>query len=298
MTSHSVGEHLSGFVAIVGRPNTGKSTLVNAMVGTKVAITSSKPQTTRRTLRGIVRRPGLELVLVDTPGVHRPRTLLGERLNDAVAEAVTDVDAIIVCLPADEGVGPGDRHILASLPRGVPVVAAVTKADLVPRRNQLAERLVEVDATANWTAIVPVSATSGFQVEELVQAVGEHMPPGPDFFPDGEASDAPLEVALAEIIREAALEDLRDEMPHSLAVVVEEVDDEGRAVIVRATVFVERESQKGIVIGKGGAQLRRVQGRARRAMVELLGRPARLDLHVKVAKDWQRDPKLLGRLGL
>jgi len=289
----------SGFVAIVGRPNAGKSTLVNALVGEKVAITSARPQTTRRSIRGIVRRDGFELVLVDTPGLHRPRTLLGERLNTVVDEAVEDVDVVVLCLPADEAVGPGDRFIAARLPQGVPRVAAVTKADLV-RPERLAAKLVAVDAMGGWADIVPVSAVQGYQVEELCALLGARMPAGPDLYPGGENSDQPLAVRVADLVREAALGDLRDEMPHSVAVDVEDIERREPAEagwVVRAAVFVERDSQKGIMIGKGGSRLRAVGTQARREIEALLGGPVYLDLRVKVAKDWQRDPKKLDKLG-
>ncbi|MDR1427048.1 MAG: GTPase Era [Bifidobacteriaceae bacterium] len=292
-------EHRSGFVALVGRPNTGKSTLTNAMVGTKVAITSSRPQTTRRTIRGIVRRRGFQIVLVDTPGLHRPRTLLGERLNAVVSGEIDEVDAIVLCLPADEAIGPGDRFIAAHLPARVPRIAAVTKADSV-RREAMVVKLAGVAQLDGFTDIVPVSAVTGYQVEELVTLLGERMPHGPDLYPDGEVSDQPPELMVAELVREAALEGLRDEMPHSVAVEVEEMvprEEPHRGLAVRVTVYVERSSQKGIMIGKGGARLKTVGIRARREIEALLAERVYLDLHVKVAKDWQSDPKQLARLG-
>jgi GTP-binding protein Era len=293
--------HRSGFACLVGRPNAGKSTLTNALVGQKVAITSSRPQTTRHTVRGIVHRPDAQLVLVDTPGLHRPRTLLGQRLNDLVLETLSEVDVLGFCLPADQKVGPGDRFIaeqLATVPR-TPVVALVTKADLVDR-GRLAEHLVAVDALGSWADVVPVSATEGYQVDVVADVLVSHLPAGPPLYPEGELTDEPEAVMVAELVREAALEGVRDELPHSLAVVVEEmVPREGRDDLldVRVHLFVERDSQKGIVIGRGGARLREVGSRARHQIEALLGTKVFLDLHVKVAKDWQRDPKQLARLG-
>ncbi len=305
----------SGFAAIVGRPNAGKSTLTNALVGQKVAITSSRPQTTRHTIRGIVHRDDAQLVLVDTPGLHRPRTLLGQRLNDLVAETLAEVDLVVFCLPADQKVGPGDRFIAQQLGnlrlgpdgrrrRGPKVVAVVTKADLADR-EALALHLLSVqrlgETVGEWDDIVPVSAASGYQVEALGDVLLGLLPEGPPMYPDGELTDEPELVMVAELIREAALEGVRDELPHSLAVVVEEMEArEGRhdgLVDVRVNLFVERDSQKGIIIGKQGARLREVGTTAREGISKLLGVPVFLDLHVKVAKDWQRDPKQLRRLG-
>jgi GTP-binding protein Era len=297
--SSKAAEHRSGFVALVGRPNTGKSTLANAMVGGKVAITSSKPQTTRRTIRGIVRREGYQVVLVDTPGWHKPRNLLGERLNSLVNDTMGEVDCVVMCLPATDVLGPGDRFIMQHLPDGVARVAAVTKVDLVDA-GTLAERLEAVAAADNWDDIVPVSGVTGFQVDVLTDLLGARMPEGPELYPDGEMSDMPLDLQVADLVREAALEDLHDEMPHSVAVSVDEItdrDDDRPGKVVRVSIYVERDSQKGIMIGKGGARLKEVGTRARREVEALLGERVYLDLHVKVAKDWQRDPKQLERLG-
>ncbi|ASR54873.1 GTPase Era [Cellulomonas sp. PSBB021] len=299
----------SGFACFVGRPNAGKSTLTNALVGQKVAITSGRPQTTRHTIRGIVHRDDAQLVLVDTPGLHRPRTLLGERLNDLVKDTLTEVDVVGFCLPADQKVGPGDRFIAEQLTdmardgRGTPVVAVVTKADLVSRQR-LAEHLLAVQSLGDWADIVPVSAVGGYQVDVLADVLVGHLPAGPALYPDGELTDEPEDVMVAELVREAALEGVRDELPHSLAVVVEEIvpretpaADGTPMLDVRVNLYVERDSQKAIVIGRGGARLRDVGSEARRGIEVLLGARVYLDLHVKVAKDWQRDPKQLGRLG-
>lgn len=297
--------HRSGFACLVGRPNAGKSTLTNALVGQKVAITSGRPQTTRHTVRGIVHREDAQLVLVDTPGLHRPRTLLGERLNTLVRDTLTEVDVVGFCLPSDQKVGPGDRFIaeqLAQLGRRTPVVALATKADLVGKQR-LAEHLLAVSELGDWADVVPVSAESGYQVDVVERVLIGHLPPGPALYPEGELTDEPEAVMVAELVREAALEGVRDELPHSLAVVVDEIvprdvaEGETPMLDVRVHLFVERDSQKAIVIGKGGSRLRDVGTRARRGIEALLGSRVYLDLHVKVAKDWQRDPKLLGRLG-
>ncbi len=303
-------QHRSGFACFVGRPNTGKSTLTNALVGTKVAITSDRPQTTRHTIRGIVSRPGSQLVLVDTPGFHRPRTLLGERLNDLVRGTLAEVDVIGLCIPANERIGPGDRFIVSEMAkagRRTPAIAIVTKTDTVGKA-QLAQQLLAVHelgvySGAEFADIVPVSAVRGEQVDLLGDLLAARLPEGPVLYPDGNLTDSPELIMVAELIREAALEGVRDELPHSLAVVVEEmVPREGRGenspmLDVRAEVYVERDSQKGIVIGHQGARLRDVGTVARKQIEALLGTPIYLDLHVRVAKDWQRDPKQLRKLG-
>ena len=286
----------AGFVCVVGRPNTGKSTLTNALVGQKVAITSDRPETTRRVVRAIVNREGGQLILVDTPGLHRPRTLLGERLNDMVRDSLSDVDAIVMCLPADEATGPGDRFLLGLVSKLVSkkasIVAAVTKSDLVGRAA-LARRLQEVSELADFAEVVPVSAAKGERVELLASLLVERMPESPPLYPRDAVTDESEETLITELVREAALRDLRDELPHSLAVTIEEVVGDR----IHVNLHVERDSQKGIVIGRGGAQLKRIRVRARKAIERLLGRKVSLDLHVKVTKDWQRDPKKMGRLG-
>lgn len=303
LLSHTWPEDFrAGFVAVVGRPNAGKSTLTNALVGAKVAITSGRPETTRHSVRGVVHREDGQLVLVDTPGLHRPRTLLGERLNQMVHEALADVDVVVVCLPANEKVGPGDRFICShAFAAHAPVVAAVTKSDTITHAA-LGEKLLEVSQLGEFAAIVPCSGTTGSQVEDLSDVLAGLVPPSPPLYPRGAVSDEPDDVMVAELVREAALEGVRDELPHSLAVAVEEmVEREGRngkrTLAIHVNVYVERDSQKAIIIGRGGARLRDVGTRARREIEELLGRSVYLDLHVKVAKDWQRDPKQLGRLG-
>lgn len=299
-----MGEFRSGFVCLVGRPNTGKSTLTNALVGSKVAITSNRPQTTRHTIRGIVAREDFQIVLVDTPGLHRPRTLLGKRLNDLVRDTYSEVDVIALCIPADEAIGPGDRWIFEQIRAVAPkttLVVVVTKIDKVSK-DRVGAQLVAVNDLAgeHAAAIVPVSATTGEQMDVLVDVLAGQLEPGPAFYPDGELTDEPEEVLMAELIREAALEGVRDELPHSLAVVIDEVTPrEGRddLIDVHAILYVERDSQKGIVIGRGGARLKEVGTSARRQIEKLLGTKVYLDLRVKVAKNWQQDPKQLGRLG-
>ncbi len=298
-----MAEFHSGFVCLVGRPNTGKSTLTNALVGTKVAITSKRPQTTRHTIRGIVHRDNFQIILVDTPGLHRPRTLLGRRLNDLVRDTYAEVDVIGLCIPADEAIGPGDRWIVDQVRANAPkttLVAIVTKIDKVPK-NRVAAQLVAVsEMVGNSAEVVPVSATTGEQVDVLIGVLAAALPVGPAYYPGGELTDEPEEVLMAELIREAALEGVRDELPHSLAVIIDEVSSrEGRddLIDVHAVLFVERDSQKGIVIGKGGTRLREVGTAARCQIEKLLGTKVYLDLRVKVAKNWQSDPKQLGRLG-
>lgn len=300
----------SGFVSLVGRPNAGKSTLTNALVGQKVAITSSKPQTTRHTVRGIVHRPDAQLILIDTPGLHRPRTLLGERLNDVVHETWAEVDVIGVCIPADQRVGPGDKFLLGEildLARVPKLVAIATKTDLVGptrlREHLLTIAALEDEMGLTWEHIVPVSAVKGEQVEDVADCLISQLPEGPAYYPDGDVTDEPTETLVGELIREAALEGVRDELPHSIVVTVEEMGlregrpDDKPLLDVFANLIVERESQKGIMIGHRGSHLREVGQAARRQIAALLGTPVHLDLRVKVLKEWQRDPKHLNRLG-
>ena len=293
-------QHRSGFACVVGRPNAGKSTLLNALVGQKVAITSDRPQTTRHAVRGIVHRSDAQLIVVDTPGLHKPRTLLGERLNDIVRTTLAEVDVIVFCVPADEKVGPGDKFIAAELGRldKTPVIAVVTKTDAA-ERTEVAAQLLALSRLGEWAEIVPVSAVAGEQVDLLADLLVARLPVGPPLYLDGELTDEPDMVMVAELIREAALEGVREELPHSLAVVVEEMAQrEGKDLIdIHAVMYVERPSQKAIVIGSGGARLREVGTRARLQAEALLGSRVYLDLRVKVAKDWQRDPAQLRRLG-
>ena len=299
----------SGFASFVGRPNAGKSTLTNALVGRKIVITSDKPQTTRTVVRGIVHRDDAQLILVDTPGLHRPRTLLGERLNDLVRTTWAEVDVVAVSFPANEKIGPGDRFIVTELAkvRRTPKVAVATKIDLASA-GQIGQHLLDIaelgrETSTEWQEIVPVSAVAGDQVGLLADLLVGLMPEGPPLYPDGDLTDAPEEILAAELIREAALDGVRDELPHSIAVIVEEMGlREGRPedkplLDISANLYVERSSQKGIVIGRKGARLRQVGTNARHQIEALLGTPVFLDLHVKIAKDWQRDPKQLRKLG-
>jgi GTPase len=287
----------AGFACFVGRPNAGKSTLTNAIIGQKIAITSNRPQTTRHTIRGVLHQPDAQLVLVDTPGLHRPRTLLGERLNDLVRQTWSETDVIGLCLPADEDIGRGDRFITGEIAAlKATVLAVVTKIDKVDKAR-LTTQLLAVAELGEFADIVPVSATTGENLDELVDVMVGHLPASPQLYPDGMITDEPEQVLIAELIREAALEGVREELPHSIAVLVEEMIVEGRLTKVYAHIYVERASQKSIVIGAGGSRLKEVGTRARLQVEELLGTKVYLDLHVRVAKDWQRDPKQLRRLG-
>lgn len=324
----------SGFASLVGRPNAGKSTLTNAMVGQKVAITSNRPQTTRHTIRGIVHKDEYQLILVDTPGIHRPRTLLGERLNDLVASTLSQVDVLGFCIPANEKIGPGDRYIASQLvaSSNKPVVAIVTKADTVSS-EELREQLLAVEALGEevmsaeraarakraahrakqkgkgpkgkggWAAIIPVSAVKHFQVDAVADLLAQYTPLSPPLYPEGELTDEPEATLIAELVREAALEGAREELPHSIAVTVEEMEfREGRPednplLDVHVNLYVERESQKYIIIGKGGSNLRKIGTKAREQIEAMLGTRIYLNIHVKVAKEWQSDARALNRLG-
>lgn len=353
----------SGFASLVGRPNAGKSTLTNALVGQKVAITSNRPQTTRHTIRGIVHKDDYQLILVDTPGIHRPRTLLGERLNDLVAGTLSQVDVLGFCIPANEKIGPGDRYIASQLvaSSNKPVVAIVTKADTVnsdelreqllavealgeevmsAERDQRAKRAahraqkkggkggknapvpfakgsgpaakrrsgetsepIPVDGKGGWAAIIPVSAIQHFQVDAVADLLSQYVPLSPPLYPEGELTDEPEATLIGELVREAALEGAREELPHSIAVTVEEMEfREGRPadnplLDVHVNLYVERESQKYIIIGKGGSNLRKIGTKAREQIEAMLGTRVYLNIHVKVAKEWQSDPRALNRLG-
>mgnify|MGYP001498898375 CR=1 FL=1 len=287
----------AGFACFVGRPNAGKSTLTNAIVGAKIAITSSRPQTTRHVIRGVVNRENSQLILVDTPGLHRPRTLLGERLNDLVRQTWSEVDVVGLCIPANEPIGKGDRFIAGQIAGlRATVLAVVTKTDLVSKK-QLAKQLLAVTELGDFAEVVPVSAVEGYQVDLLVDLMCRYLPPSPQLYPDDMLTDEPEQVMVAELVREAALEGVRDELPHSIAVVVEEMIRRGKVTWIQANLYVERPSQKAIVIGTKGSRLKDVGMRARQEIEKLLGTKVYLDLHVKVAKDWQRDPRQLRKLG-
>jgi GTP-binding protein Era len=290
----------AGFVTFVGRPNVGKSTLTNALVGEKVAITSSKPQTTRRAIRGIVHREDGQLIIVDTPGMHRPRTLLGERLNSIVQDTLGEVDVIGLCLPANEKIGPGDKYIneqLDAFPRAKKV-AIVTKIDASSRPG-VAEQLQAVSELRDWDAIIPISSFDGVQLDILAKELVKLMPESKALYPEGAVTDESIESRIAELIREAALEGVQDELPHSIAVTLDDTieRDDKNLLEIYANLFVERDSQKGIIIGHGGERLQDVGARARAEIEKLVGKQVFLSLRVKVAKEWQRDAKQLGRLG-
>ena len=303
--------HRSGFVAVVGRPNVGKSTLMNALVGRPIAIASSRPETTRKAIRGIMTRPEAQVVLVDTPGIHRPRTLLGQRLNDVVESSLSDVDAIAFLLPADQAIGPGDRRILSRLRSEFarkdkdgkwlwrrPLIALVTKIDQL-NKGRLVDKLLEISAFADFSQIVPVSALESDNVGEVAQVLIDAMPEGPQLYPDDQLTEERPEDMIAEMVRGAYLEELDDELPHSLAVRVESIDPdpEGGRDTIHIGIYVERDSQKPIVIGRGAEHLVRVKKKLRTAVNRTMGRKVRLDLHVKVARNWQTDPRQLERLG-
>jgi len=291
-----MSSYRSGFVAFVGRPNVGKSTLTNAIVGSKVAITSSKPQTTRRAIRGIRTEAEGQLIVVDTPGFHKPKTLLGKRLNSVVEETLTEVDVVCFCTPANEAIGPGDQMIVDEISKfkKVKKIAIVTKQELASK-EQVARHLLEVSQLTQWDEIIPVSAVTGEQVERLTELLISHLPEGPALYPADTIDEQSLEDVVCELIREAALEKLREELPHSLAVTVDEISEDGKKIF--ASLWVERDSQKGILIGKGGGQLKAIGSEARKEIEERLKEQIFLSLQVKVAANWQQDPKKLGRLG-
>ncbi|WP_418968556.1 GTPase Era [Alloscardovia omnicolens] len=314
MTEQS--EYRSGFVAVVGRPNVGKSTLINALMGTQVAITSSRPETTRKVIRAILTTSDFQIVLVDTPGIHRPRTLLGQRLNDMVDESLADADSIAFLLPADQEIGPGDKRILARLRSAFsrkdengqwqwtkPVIGVLTKIDGL-NRSELMSKLLELDQFGNFTDIVPVSALEHDNVDEVRAVFAQHMPEGPQMYPTEQISEESTQDTIAELIRGVFLEQLNDELPHSLAVTVDDIeypqDDDsegdGRAHVY-ASIYIERSSQKPIILGRGAENLVRVKKKLRTPLNRLVGMKSTLILHVKVAKDWQSDPKKLERLG-
>lgn len=288
----------AGFVTFVGRPNVGKSTLTNALVGEKIAITSSKPQTTRRAIRGVVHRENGQLVIVDTPGVHRPRTLLGQRLNDLVETTLADVDVIGFCVPAGEDIGPGDRFINEWIDRAPQArkVAIVTKCETVPK-PRVAEQLLALQALRDWDALVPVSSVEAINLAPLVDELLGLLPESEPLYPQNMITEERYIQRVSELIREAALEGVHDELPHSIAVVVDDIIESEEGKDIYADLIVERDSQKGIIIGKGASRLKNVRRFAQRRIAAMSDQPVTLHLHVRVAKDWQRDPKQLGRLG-
>ncbi|MBV7295774.1 GTPase Era [Corynebacterium sp. TAE3-ERU12] len=295
--------HRSGFVSIVGRPNTGKSTLTNALVGQKIAITADQPETTRHAVRGVVHRPDCQIIVVDTPGLHKPRKLIGQRLNDAVHEAYTDVDLIALAVPADEKIGPGDRWILETVRREAPntqLLGLVTKTDAAGRDAVASQLMALHELLGPDVELVPVSSESGENLDTLVEVIARHLPEGPKFYPSDHVTDEDTETRIAELIREAALGGLRDELPHSVAVEVDEIlPDESRKGLtdIHAVIYVERPGQKLILMGKDGKRMKSTVRKARAEIMDLLGTNIYLDLRMKVLKDWQSDPKSLGRLG-
>jgi GTP-binding protein Era len=290
----------AGLVALVGRPNVGKSTLLNALLGRKLAIMSDKPQTTRSVVHGVLHRPQGQAVLVDTPGLHKPRTLLGQRLNDLVRGTLAEVDLVCLLVDAAAGVGAGDRYLATEVGKvGTPAICVVNKMDAAPRARMAAALQAAADL-GDWAEVVPVSARTGDQLDLLIELVFAHLPEGRPLYPEGHLTDEPEQHLVAELIREQALAMVRDELPHSVAVLVDEMGpdpDREDLLVIRATLFVERASQKPIVLGRRGAVLREIGTRARAELEALLGTHVYLDLHVKVAKEWQRDPRQLARLG-
>jgi len=290
----------SGFVSFVGRPNTGKSTLTNALVGEKIAIMADQPETTRHPIRGVINRPDAQVIVVDTPGIHRPRTLLGERLNDVVKDTFADVDVIGFTVPADEKIGPGDRYILEQIREtkpNTPIVGIVTKLDKASK-DTVGERLLELHELLGPDAeLVPVSATQKIQVDTLLDVLVDKLPQGPRFYPEDHTTDEDMETRIAELIREEALRGLRDELPHSVAVQIDEMIQEDRRVNIYAVLYLERPGQKRIIEGPDGRRLSGIVHRARKQIIDLTGQNVYLDVRVKVLKNWQQDPKALGRLG-
>ena len=295
--SSSDGDLRSGFVAVVGRPNVGKSTLVNALVGGKVAITSDKPQTTRSTIRGILDTAGAQVVFVDTPGFHKPRTLLGERLNDAVRAAWSDVELALFVVDGAAGIGGGDRMMAAELPSETEIFCVVNKIDALSK-SKIAQQLTFATELGDFAEFVPVSARTGEQVDVLRELVIDRMPAGPLYYPAGSRSDQPPPRFVAELVREKLLKRTFEELPHSIAVVTDDYEERDDGLLsIRASIYVERESQKGIVVGKGGETIKAVGTEARREIEALFGRKVFIELRAKVEKDWQRHAESLERLG-
>ena len=292
-------EFRSGFVALVGRPNTGKSTLLNSLVGEKIAITSTRPQTTRRAIRGIVNRANGQVILVDTPGIHKPKTLLGERLNALVEQTYSEVDLIICCLPADEEIGPGDKRIISEITAGsIPLIAVVTKSDRVAPPT-LMEKLASVGNLAPWKEIIPVSAKKDMNCEKLLELLIANLPEGPALYPEDYISEESEHDIYSELIREAALELLNEELPHSLMVTIEEVTtgEDGKTPVIYGKIFLERDSQKKILLGKSGERIKEIGTKARLAIEAYRGERVFLKLHVGVESEWQRNPRALEKFG-
>ena len=292
----------SGFVAVVGRPNVGKSTLVNRLVGQKVAITSPRPQTTRGPIRGVRNGPGYQAIFVDTPGSQKPRDTLRARMQQQVLDSLSESDAILFLLDATQtvsGIGTGDRYVARLVAEsGTPAIACINKVDLLHTRAEVLPIIEAVSELGDWRETLPISATSGLNAEPLMEAVIELLPPGPRYFPEGMVTDYPESLVLAEYVREKALNVLREEVPHAVAVEVEEVEHKENVTVVYATIHVERPTQRMIVLGKGGTTIKQIGTEARRDAERLLGTRIYLDLKVTVSPGWRSDRKFLERLGL
>jgi GTP-binding protein Era len=293
----------AGFVAIVGRPNTGKSTLVNALVGTKIVITSHHPNTTRNPIRGIINKENFQMIVVDTPGMHKPKNALGNRLNSMVSENIDSTDAVVICMPANEDIGAGDEYIAKQIKGRVPIFLVVTKVDTVSK-SDLAAKLVKVSEfteriNLSRAEIVPISAKNLDQTDLLLDLLSKKLPDSPALYPTDITTDQAEELMFADLIREAAIEELYEELPHSVMVTIDEMSerDGGKIFDINATLHVERDSQKGIIIGAQGSKLKAIGTLARKSIENLVGMQVFLQIHVKVSKEWQKDPKLLARLG-
>lgn len=298
-----MGNFKAGFVAIVGRPNTGKSSLVNALVGSKIVITSHHPNTTRNPIRGIINRDNYQVIVVDTPGMHKPKTALGNRLNSMVNENIDSTDLVLLCLPADEEIGAGDEYIAKQIKGNQLYFLVVTKIDTVSK-SQLAKKLTQVNNFANKlnlakAEIIPVSAKNLDQTDLLLDLISKALPESPALYPTDINTDQAQELMVADLIREAAIEQLYEELPHSVMVTIEEMGERlgGKIFDITAVLHVERDSQKGIIIGPQGVKLKEIGSRARKSIEQFIGMQVFLQIHVKVSKEWQKDPKLLARLG-